>query len=285
MRTRVVALTVAVISIAAWFVIAEKAIGAERPREAVAERIQDLNLTDEQEAKIAEIRKEWRPKVEEAAKPLAALVTDEVEKVRAVLTVEQLNKVPAMREVRKERRSGRLAERLAHLDELELTDAEMTKLAGIREEYRPKIAKALEGLRGTLSDEQRRTREDALKAGKKHKEVMESLNLTGEQKEKIKTSGKEVAAFVREEMAKIRDVLSPEQEEKLVDLKDERRENARDRSASAIAHSKDLNLTDDQKSKIAAVRQEYRGKIHEAGSKLRAAVREELAAIIAVVKD
>ena len=30
----------------------------------LAERIQDLNLTDEQEAKIADIRKEFRPKVD-----------------------------------------------------------------------------------------------------------------------------------------------------------------------------------------------------------------------------
>jgi hypothetical protein len=32
----------------------------------LAERIQDLNLTDEQEAKIADIRKEFRPRVQEA---------------------------------------------------------------------------------------------------------------------------------------------------------------------------------------------------------------------------
>ena len=50
------------------------------------ERIQDLNLTDEQEAKIADIRKEYRPKVQEAAKELAGIVKEEVEKVRAVLT-------------------------------------------------------------------------------------------------------------------------------------------------------------------------------------------------------
>ena len=33
----------------------------------LAKRMQDLNLTDEQEAKIADIRKQYKPKVQEAA--------------------------------------------------------------------------------------------------------------------------------------------------------------------------------------------------------------------------
>src|SRR5215472_15455590 len=49
------------------------------------ERIQDLNLTDEQETKIADIRKEFRPKVQEAAKDLAAVAKEEVDKARGVL--------------------------------------------------------------------------------------------------------------------------------------------------------------------------------------------------------
>jgi Spy/CpxP family protein refolding chaperone len=55
---------------------------------ALAARIQDLNLTDNQEAKIAEIRKEYGAKVREAAKELGTLVKEEVEKVRGVLTPE-----------------------------------------------------------------------------------------------------------------------------------------------------------------------------------------------------
>src|SRR5262249_38169294 len=46
--------------------------------EIVVERIQDLNLTDEQEAKIAEIMKENQPKVQEAAKELVGIVKEEV---------------------------------------------------------------------------------------------------------------------------------------------------------------------------------------------------------------
>src|SRR6516225_5513921 len=38
-----------------------------------------LHLTDQQETKIAEIRKEFQPKVQEAAKDLAAVVKEELE--------------------------------------------------------------------------------------------------------------------------------------------------------------------------------------------------------------
>jgi Spy/CpxP family protein refolding chaperone len=68
----------------------DKGVGA-----GLAERIQDLNLTDEQEAKIADIRKESQPKVQEAAKELAGIVKEEVEKVRDVLTAEQKEKLGA----------------------------------------------------------------------------------------------------------------------------------------------------------------------------------------------
>ena len=51
----------------------------------LAERIQDLNLTDAQEAQIAEIRKEYRPKVQEAGNKLREAAREEVEKILAVL--------------------------------------------------------------------------------------------------------------------------------------------------------------------------------------------------------
>ena len=103
----------------------------------LAERIQDLNLTDEQEAKIADIRKEYRPKVQEAGKELAAVVKEEVEKVRAVLTPEQKTKLEAAKEERQEHRAEGLAERIAHLEELDLTDAEIAKIADIRQGVPP----------------------------------------------------------------------------------------------------------------------------------------------------
>jgi Spy/CpxP family protein refolding chaperone len=252
--------------------------------EGLAARIQDLNLTDEQEARIADIRKEARPRVAEAAKDLASLVKEEVDKVRQVLTPDQRQKIQALRDERKEHKIEGLAEGIAHLHQLDLTDSELTQIQEIRKEYQPRIAKALEGLHGILTDEQKKAREEGLKAGKKRTEILASLNLTDEQKEKVAGICKDVSTLVREELEKMRDVLSAEQQEKLAELKDERHDRVRDRMACAIANFKNLDLTDDQKSQLAAIRTEYRPKIHEAGNKLRASVREEVEAIVAVLK-
>jgi len=250
----------------------------------LAARIQDLNLTDEQETKIADIRKEYKPKVQEAGKELADVVKEEVEKVRAVLTAEQQEKLKATKEERKERRAEGLAERIARLGQLDLTDGEIAKIEDIRKECRPKVEKAMKELQGLLTDDQKKARADALKAGKKRREVLEAIKLTDDQKEKVQAVGKDVAAIVRDEMEKIRDVLSEEQKAKLLELKDERKERIRDRMACRIANLKDLDLTDEQKTKIADIRKEYRPKVQEAGNKLRATVREEVEAILAVIK-
>jgi Spy/CpxP family protein refolding chaperone len=277
-----VALAVGVSAYAALPALAEEK--AAEKAGVLGARIQDLNLTDEQEAKIADIRKEYRPKVQEAAKDLAGVVKEEVEKVRGVLTPEQTKKVDADKEERQERRAEGLAERMAHFNELDLTGGEMEKIAEIRKEYRPRIEKALTGLEGLLTDDQKKARREALSAGKKRREVLQVLNLTDEQKEKVQAVCKEVAATVREEMEKIRDVLSAEQKEKLQDLKEERQERVRDRRVHRIANLRDLDLTDDQKAKIADIRKEFRPKVQEAGNKLRGTVREEVEAIIAVIK-
>ena len=46
-------------------------LAAQERRAILVERIQELNLTDEQEAKIAEIQKAGRPKAEAAGKAAA----------------------------------------------------------------------------------------------------------------------------------------------------------------------------------------------------------------------
>jgi hypothetical protein len=84
-------------------------------------------------------------------------------------------------------------------------------------------------------------------------------------------------------MDKIRGVLS-EQQQKLGEFREERRERTRDRVAAAIANDRDLNLTDEQKASIAEIRKEYRPKIHEAGNKLRADVRGELTMVVGVLR-
>src|SRR5262245_10920222 len=256
----------------------------EKAERGLADRIQDLNLTEDQETRIVDIRKEFRTKNAEAIKELAAVVKEELEKVRAVLTAEQKEKLQTLKEERREAREDCLAHRIAHLRDLDLTDDEMAKIADIRKEFRPRIAKAMKGLEGLLSDEQRKAREEGLKAGKRRKEVLESLKLTDEQKEKVVTVAKEVGGGVREELERIRDVLNAGQKEKLQELKDETKERVRDRMAHRIANLKDLDLTDEQKTKLAEIRKEYRPKIHEAGNKLRATFREEVEMIVAAIK-
>jgi len=259
-------------------------VQAQGVRERVGERIQDLNLTDGQEAKIGDIRNDFRPKVKAAVETLATVVKDEVEKVRAVLTAEQKTTLAALKEERREHRAEGLAERFAHLEELDVTDAEMAKIAEIRKEFRPKVVQAMESLKGILTADQKEAREDALKSGKKRTQVLASLKLTGDQKEKVEAVGNAVVTLVREELERMRDVLSEGQKEKLQEFKVERRDRVRDRMAHRIASLKELNLTDAQKNQIAEIRKEYRPRVQEAGNVLRTTIREEVQEILAVIK-
>jgi len=267
--------------VAMW---ASATIAAQEVRAVLVERIQELNLSDEQEAKIAEIQKAGRPKVEAAAKELAAVAKEEADKALAVLTPEQKEKVAAMKEDRKELRAEGVGERLAHLQELDLSDAQIAQIQAIRKECRPEVVKALEGLKGTLTPEQRKAREEALASGKKHREVLAALNLTPEQKEKVGAACKECCTAIKGELEKISGALTAQEKEKLSDLRDERKEHVRDRRVHRIANAQELALTPEQKEKLAEIRQEFRPKIQEAGNALRAAVREELQAIAGVLK-
>jgi len=257
----------------------------ERIRERLAETMADLDLTDDQETKIAEVRKEHRPKIQEAAKDLAAVLKEEAEDIREVLTPEQKEKIKALREERKVRRIEGLAARLAHLHDLDLTDAEIAQLEEIREECRPKVKSCMKELSSVLTDEQKEAREKALKAGESRREVRESLNLTEKQREKVEAIGKELKSCVKDELEKMRGVLTPQQREKLAESRQDRREHVRDRLAFAITNGADLNLTQEQRKKIAEIRREFRPKVHEAGDKLRAAVREEVSQILDVLRS
>jgi Spy/CpxP family protein refolding chaperone len=100
----------------------------------------------------------------------------------------------------------------------------------------------------------------------------------------VEAVGKEVGTLVRAELEQIKDVLNPEQQEKVGELKEERHDQARDRFASAVANAKSLNLTDEQKSRLKEIRHEYKDKVHEAAKNLRAPVRDEVAEIITVIQ-
>jgi Spy/CpxP family protein refolding chaperone len=251
----------------------------------LVERIQDLPLSDAQEAKIAEIRKESRAKVEQAARELSALTKAEVAKIREVLTPEQREKIQDIKEEREDRREECLAHALANLKELDLTDAEMTKIGEIRKDYGPKLVKSLKELDGMLTEDQKKIRTEALTGGKKRSEILEALRLTQEQKEKVTEVGKAVGSLVHEEVGHIRDLLTASQKEQLADLKDERKEQVRNRLSHQIVHLKDLNLSDEQRTKLTEIRSEYRPKIHEVGNRLRASIRDEMEKIAAVIKE
>jgi Spy/CpxP family protein refolding chaperone len=260
-------------------------LAAQEVRAILVERIQELNLTDEQEAKIAEIQKAARPKVEAAAKELAAVAKEEVDKAMVVLTPQQKEKLAASKEDRKELRAEGVSERLARLEELDLSDAQIAQLEAVRKECRPELAKAIEGLRGLLTPEQRKAREEALASGKKHREVLASLNLTPEQKEKVGAACKECCSAIKGELEKIKEALTAQEKEKLADLRDERKEQVRDRRVHRIANLRDLELTPEQQAKLTAIRTEYRPKVHDAGNALRAAVRDEVQAIAGVLRQ
>jgi Spy/CpxP family protein refolding chaperone len=218
--------------------------------------------------------------VQEAGKELGAVLKEEFEKIRPFLTPEQLKKVDEMKEEREEYKEG-LAQRIAHLGEMELTDAETAKIQEIRYQYRPQIEKAMKDLGGILTEQQKQARAEGLKAGKSRREVLASLNLTDDQKERVAAAAKQVRGLVRDELDKMRAILTEEQQAK---LGDERAERVHDRRVQRIADLKELNLTAEQKTKIADIREEFRPRVQEAATKLRVVVREELQAILAVLK-
>jgi Spy/CpxP family protein refolding chaperone len=242
--------------------------------------IQDLPLSEQQEARINDIRKEYRPKVEQSAKELKTLVTEEVDQIRNALTPEQRAKIRTMLEQREQFKVESLAQAIANLKELDLSEDELAKIQKIHSEFRPKMATARKQLKGLLTDEQKEARKEAIEAGKSRREVLASLNLTSAQTEELESVGKQLKDLVTDEAAKIRDVLTAEQRQKLEDFREERKEMVRDRLAHQIANLKDLNLTDQQKTTLMNIRQEFRPKIQEAGDKLRAAVGEEVQKIV-----
>ena len=189
------------------------------------------------------------------------------------------------RAAQQERRQGMREALAERIQDLNLTDNEMMKIGDIRDEYRPKIRAALKQLVGVLNDDQKKTREEALKAGKKRSEIRESLSLSADQKEKLESIGKDLRALVGEEMEKIRDVVTPEQQETIQAAREETGNKVRDRLAWRIANLKELNLSAEQVSKINDIRKEYRPKVHEAGNAFRTVIRDELAKILAVIKQ
>jgi Spy/CpxP family protein refolding chaperone len=243
-----------------------------------------LNLTAPQKAKIAQIETECQPKIQGAANALAILVREEADKVRDALTRDQVNIVMRIKEDRKLSGLESLATRIARLQDLDLTEDEVAQMKEIREGFRPRIDEVIKEFKTALSDEQRRAWEEAARLAKDRAAVLNSFNPREDQKELMDTLGQGLRPILKEELGMVREVLAKEQQAKLPALSDRPRARTSDRWAHTVCSLEKLNLTDEQRSKIDNIRQEYRVKIHEAGNKLRAAVWKELDQIVAVIK-
>jgi hypothetical protein len=248
------------------------------------EKEAEMVLAWEQQTRLEDIRKEFSPKIAIAGRDLSTLVKEEVTKIQTVLTQAQNEKLQALKLEPLDHKVEGLAQRLANLEILDLTQGELAKVGQIRNAYRPKIENTLKELDSILSQEQTKSRADAINAGKKGTQVMANLKLTDAQKEKVAAVGKKVSSLVKEELEMLRDILSPDQKVLLLTLKDESLDQVRDRLAQKIASLKDLNLSDEQKTAIARIRNEYRPRIHGAGNNLRALIRQEVTMIAAVFK-
>jgi Spy/CpxP family protein refolding chaperone len=246
--------------------------------------VQDIELTDEQEAKIAAIRKEYASKIKDDAKELKTLADEQLEKIRNVFTPEQRAKIQSIIAERREFKEESLAHAIANLKELDLTEAELAKIREIRREYRPKMDEAIRQLENLLTDDQEKAREAALKAGKTRREVLEAINLTSAQRAQIENTATQLKNLVGNEVEKIRGVLTAGQRETLQELRDERADRVRDRLAHQIANLRELNLTDEQKTTLMNIRQEYRPKLQELGNQLRTAIGEEVQKVVAILK-
>jgi len=109
------------------------------------------------------------------------------------------------------------------IESLDLTAEQKEKLGKVREEFGPKMKSLYDKLGESLTEDQRKAGEEAMKqakdAGKKGREFFESLEaalkLTPEQKEKMAKSDPEIAALYKEHLGKVMEVLTPEQQAKV----------------------------------------------------------------------
>jgi Spy/CpxP family protein refolding chaperone len=168
-----------------------------------------LDLTESELAKIAEIRKEYRPRMEEAVKQLGSILTDEQKTAREAA----LKAGKTRREV---------------LQAVKLTSEQRAELENIATELKDLVGNELAKIRGVLTTEQKETLQD-LRA--ERKEMVRDrlahaianrrdLNLTQQQKDslmnirqefrpKIQEVGDSLRTSIGDEVGKIVAVLKP----------------------------------------------------------------------------
>jgi Spy/CpxP family protein refolding chaperone len=109
------------------------------------------------------------------------------------------------------------------LKPLNLTEEQKTKVAALKKDYEPKFKELGDKRDGILTAEQKKARDDAMKAakdeGKKGFDVIragfQAVKLTDEQKAKMKELGKEARSLIEEVMGKVTPILTAEQKEQL----------------------------------------------------------------------
>lgn len=200
-----------------------KAAGTE-VREAWTKVKEAVKLTDEQKAKMAELRKEGAALRNELREKMVALLTPEqkekLEKHREAMTDRAPKAGKKHRDVREHRPAGRNEGMFKGLD---LTDEQKTQIKELRKEYGPKLKDARPNMDSLLTEEQKQARAEAMEAAKAagkegrdvRKDVREAVKLTDEQKAKL-AEGREAAVAARKELhEKVLAILTPEQQAQL----------------------------------------------------------------------
>jgi Spy/CpxP family protein refolding chaperone len=109
--------------------------------------------------------------------------------------------------------------------QLNLTEEQKAKVKDLKKEYGPKLKEAGQKAASILTAEQKKARDEAIKAAKaankkvNPKELNEVMKLTDEQKTKMDAARKEAQALAKEVNDKIMEILTPEQKEQLKTLK------------------------------------------------------------------
>jgi len=112
---------------------------------------------------------------------------------------------------------------LSFLKGIDLTADQKSKLSNLMQEYKPKLVDTAKLFDSVLTPDQKKAREEAMKAakdaGKGPKEIREAgratVTLTDEQKAKLREVGKKVGPIYKEFHEKVMDVLTPEQKEQV----------------------------------------------------------------------
>lgn len=175
------------------------------------------------------------------------------------------------------------------LQGLSLTEDQKVKVEVIRQEYAPKFKEVHVTIEGVLTDEQRKARDEAVKAaraaGKRGEEVWDAaksaVTLTDEQKGKMADARRAMQVLRKEAHEKVMAVLTTEQKEQL------KKPHQGMRGPRDIGWRgemlKCLNLTTEQQAKIDELKKEYAPKFQEARKEivtLRKEVHEKVLAYL-----